>query len=335
MTSTIRDVAKRAGVGVGTVSRVLNNSSYVSDATREHVLKVIAELDYRPNPFARNLSLGRSNAIGIITPFFTRPAFTGRLSGVQVQLAATEYDLILFSVSTPKQRDEYFRDIVSLKRVDGVLVVALGIDGPILDAFHNYKVPTVLLDTYHELLPSVTIDDRAGGRMATQHLINTGHTRIAYVGDSFENPFGFNASRYRSEGYRQALKDAGLPFNSAFHKLGNYGRYPAYELTLELLDLAAPPTAIFAASDTQAVGVLEALRSREMRVPEDVSVIGYDDIETAEYIRLTTMHQPMYASGQQAATLLLDLIAGEEPAQPHVVLPVELVERSTVGPPPG
>jgi DNA-binding LacI/PurR family transcriptional regulator len=331
MSVTIQDVAKRAGVGVGTVSRVLNNQPFVSDGTRERVLKAIAELNYRPNLSARNLSLGRTNAIGVVTPFFTRPAFINRLSGIQAQLSATVYDLILFSVNSPQQRDEYFSDIVNLKRVDGILIISLVIQDSDLDALRQWQVPVVLCDSCHESLPSVVVDDVAGGRLATEYLIQLGHTQIAYIGDNFENPFGFTSSLHRFEGYQLALEAAGIPFRPDLHKQGEHGSYIAHQRTLELLDLDQPPTAIFAGSDTQAVGVIEALRSRDLRIPEDISVIGYDDIEVAKYLNLTTVRQPMYTSGQKAVLLLMDLIESNTCDEMRIVMNVEVVERATTG----
>jgi DNA-binding LacI/PurR family transcriptional regulator len=330
--TTIRDVAKKAGVGLGTVSRVLNDSPLVSAATRQRVLDVIAELNYSPSPVARRLSLRKTFTVAAIVPFFTRPSFVERLRGVEAALAESQYDLIVFNVETEERRDAYFRDIPRRERTDGLIVISLAPRDEDL-AYLVGDVPVVLIDAVHPALNWTVTDDVGGGLLATQHLIELGHRRIGYVSDPLESPFNFTSSRNRYQGYRQALQAAGIPFRPEYHRQGEHGRYEARHLTNELLALPEPPTAIFASSDTQAMGVLEAARDAGLDVPGDLSVIGYDDIEVAEYLRLTTMRQLLFESGQQAVELLLTLLEnpGGEPV--HQILPVELTVRSTTAPP--
>lgn len=330
---TIRDVAEYAGVGVGTVSRVLNENPSVSDATRQKVLTAIDALKYTPNPIARRLSLRKTLAIGVIVPFFTRPAFTERLRGVEYALADSEYDLILFNVETTTKRDEYFHAVPRRERFDGLLIVSLSPRNGDVEHFLAAGVPTVLVDARHPDLSRVVIDDVAGGRLATQHLIELGHRKIGFVGDQFENPFNFVSSRDRYEGYRQALVEAGISFQTEYLRQAPHGREQARQMANDLLALSDPPTAIFAASDTQAFGVLEAARDAALRVPEDVSVVGYDDIEIAEYLHLTTIRQPLFALGVEGVELLLETISNPLPVPRRVLLPVELVVRGTTAPP--
>ena len=331
--ATIRDVAKRAGVGVGTVSRVLNNSPSVSDSTRRKVLTAIDELSYTPNPSARRLSLGKTLSIAVIVPFFTRPAFVERLRGVEYALSQSEYDLILFNVETTVERDIYFRELPRRERVDGLLVISLSPPNGEVNYLLQAEVPTVLVDAYHPSLDHVVIDDVAGGRMATQHLIDLGHSKISLVSDPLVNPFNFVSSRDRYQGYRQALAEAGIPFRPEYHRQAPHGREEARQMAADLLSLPDRPTAIFATSDTQAVGVLEAAQNMGLMVPEDLSVIGYDDIEMAEYLHLTTIRQPLFALGIEAVELLLDSIASPPVAPRRVLLPIELVVRGTTAPP--
>jgi LacI family transcriptional regulator len=331
--ATIRDVAKRAGVGVGTVSRVLNNSPSVSDSTRRKVLTAIDELSYTPNPSARRLSLGKTLSIAVIVPFFTRPAFVERLRGVEYALSQSEYDLILFNVETTVERDIYFRELPRRERVDGLLVISLSPPNGEVNYLLQAEVPTVLVDAYHPSLDHVVIDDVAGGRMATQHLIDLGHSKISLVSDPLVNPFNFVSSRDRYQGYRQALAEAGIPFRPEYHRQAPHGREEARQMAADLLSLPDRPTAIFATSDTQAVGVLEAAQNMGLMVPEDLSVIGYDDIEMAEYLHLTTIRQPLFALGIEAVELLLDSIANPPVAPRRVLLPIELVVRGTTAPP--
>ena len=331
--ATIRDVANRAGVGVGTVSRVLNNSPSVREITRQKVLQAIAELDYSPSPIARRLSLGRTLTIGVIVPFFTRPSYTERLRGIEATIADSEYDLIVFNVETPGKRDQYFQDVPRRERVDGLIIVSLSPNDQDVQRFLRTGVPTVLIDAHHPLLSRTTVDDVAGGRIATQHLINLGHHKIAYVSDMLENRFRFVSSQNRYSGYRQALDAAGLPFRPEYHQQDEHGRHLAHGMANTLLTLPDPPTAIFAASDIQAMGVLEAAQDLGLQVPEDLSVVGFDDIEIAEYLELTTMRQLLFESGQEGVHLLLNAIDNSSAKPTCRVLPTELIVRRTTAPP--
>jgi DNA-binding LacI/PurR family transcriptional regulator len=184
-----------------------------------------------------------------------------------------------------------------------------------------------------EGLPHVVGDDIAGGRAATAHLLDLGHRDIAFVGDEFESPFGFTSSRHRFVGYESALAAAGMAVRPDRVALGAHSRYEARELAARLLSLDVPPSAIFAASDTQALGVLSAAREAGLRVPDDVSVVGYDDIEIADHIGLTTVRQRLFESGRLGAELLLAEIRARSSTPPAVVLAPEIVVRGTTAPP--
>lgn len=332
-TITIRDVAKKAGVGVGTVSRVLNDNPSVRDATREKVLAAIEELNFTPHSIARRLSLRKALAIAVIVPFFTRPSYVERLRGVEYLLADTEYDLILYNVETTARRDVCFQNVPRRERIDGLLILSLSPRDADANHFLQSGVPTVLIDGHHPQISRVVTDDVAGGHMATQHLIELGHKKIGYISDHFENPFNFVSSRDRFSGYRQALEEANIPFQPEYHRQGQHNRQKARELTHELLVLPNPPTAIFASSDTQAIGVLEAARDANLEIPKDLSIIGYDDIEIAEYFHLTTISQPLFASGVEGVELLLETIAEPLPNPHRLVMPIELIKRNTTTPP--
>lgn len=339
-TVTIRDVAKKAGVGVGTVSRVLNDSPLVSEETRQRVLTAIHDLDFSPSAVARRLSRGKSMAVAVIAPFFTRRSYVERLQGIENVLSTAGYDLILYNVETVTRRDECLRSLPRGERLDGLLIVSLPPDDAEAERFVQLDVPAVLIDAFHPALLSVQIDDVAGAAMAVQHLINLGHQRIAYIGETLDqNPLRFQPIGDRYTGYRRTLADAGIIFQPQYHCQGKYGWREARRMACELLDLPERPTAIFAYSDTMAFGVLEAAQQRGVAVPGELSVIGFDDVEIAQYFRLTTVRQPLYESGARGAELLLESIEGDAlmAAQPsvsrHVILPTELVVRSTTAPP--
>lgn len=338
MPITIRDVAQRAGVGLGTVSRVINNSPLVNEETRTRVERAVAELDYIPNPAARGLPSGRTNTIAVIVPFFTRPSIIERLRGVENTLVQTEYDLIVYNVETPARRDQCIREVPRRGRVDGVLVISLPPRQSDVAYLAKANVPIVLVDAHHpslDKLNRLVVEDIRGGQRATEFLIELGHRRIAFVGDVSDSPFNFTSSNDRLRGYRNALRKAQIPFERDYVAQGEHGRVQARELARALLHRTERPTAIFAASDTQAMGVLESARELGLQVPRDLSVVGYDDIEVAEYLGLTTMRQSLYESGKRGVELLLHTI--EHPfAKPACeVLPTELIVRRTTAPPTG
>ena len=332
---TIRDVARRAGVGVGTVSRVLNQSPMVSEETRQRVQTAIAALDYSPSSVARRLSRGRSMAIAVIAPFFTRRSYVERLQGIENVLSAGGYDLILYNVETVARRDECLRALPRGERLDGLLILSLAPNDAEVERLLQTGVPTVLIDAYHDALTTVTIDDVTGARVAVEHLIDLGHERIGYVGEFLdENPFNFRPIGDRFRGYRDALAAAGIPFRPHYHCQGLYGWREARRMGQELLTQPDRPTAVFAYSDTMAFGVLEAAQQANISVPGELSVVGFDDVEVAQYFRLTTVRQPLYQSGARGAELLLESMDSDisRPAQ-HVVLSTELVARQTTAPP--
>jgi DNA-binding LacI/PurR family transcriptional regulator len=325
-TPTIRDVARRAGVGVGTVSRVLNDSPSVTQATHARVIKAINQLGYRRSSTARSLSLGRSHAVGVVAPFFTSPSVVERLRGVVERLSERGYALVLFSIETPPQGTAALQDLAR-PRVDGLLVISLPLSDEELGGLRRDDLPVVLIDVGHDKLPHVVIDDVRGGELATEHLLEKGHERIGFVGDVPTNPFGFTSSERRRQGFRRAMSR--IKAADAREGLGHFGRDEARRLAEELLGEEDPPTAIFAASDTQAIGVLEAAGALGLRVPEDLAVIGFDDIEMASVVGLTTVRQPLYETGVRGADLLLQAIEGGDDVTIEELEPLAVVERDT------
>ena len=326
---TIRDVARRAGVGVGTVSRVLNSSPLVSDEVRERVGRTIHELGYRRSSTARNLALGRTQTIGVVAPFLTTGSVVERLRGVVQHLRQRpEYDLLLFDVETLEQRGDAFRTFARTDRVDGLLVISLRPSDAELDSLQREGLPVVLIDVSHPSLPRVVIDDVLGGEMATDHLLAKGHRRIGFVGDS-PSPFGFTSSEQRRRGMARALRRAGIKRLGDLEQLGDHSGEDAGELAGRLLALNDRPTAIFAASDVQAMGVLEAAHAVRLRVPEDLAVIGFDDIDVAAALGLTTVRQPLRETGARGAELLLAAIdsRGGDPVEERA--PLAVIERRT------
>lgn len=327
--ATISDVAARAGVGAGTVSRVLNGSPQVSEPTRARVLAAIEELGYRPNPLAQGLSRGRCRTLGVVVPYFTTPSPVERLRGVAAALDGSQYDLVIFNVETVAHRDDFLGTLTRRDRADGLLLMSFPPPAEALDRIVGAGVPVVLVDARREGLPGVVIDDVEGGRIATRHLVELGHERIAFIGGD-DDPLGFTASADRERGFREVMAEAGLAVDEDLVRSGTHAREVAVSIAKDLLRGDRPPTAVFATADIQALGVLEAARSLGRRVPEDLSVIGFDDIELSAYVGLTTIRQPLFESGQVATRLLLEVLGGEGAPTAHAhELPLELVVRST------
>jgi DNA-binding LacI/PurR family transcriptional regulator len=299
---TIAEVAKEAGVGAATVSRVLNGSPAVREQTRARVRDVIARLGYAPSATARALSTGRTGSVAVVAPFLERPSAMERLRGVSRVLAAAEHRLVLsdrYDLGAP---------------ADGVLSISLCPPEPELERLAAAGVPVVLVGHRHDRVPSVCGDDVAGGRLATRHLLALGHERIAFAGGP--DPI----SARRRAGYEAAMTAAGRRVDVR-----------GGAALRALLGSSDPPTALFAACDVQALEALEAAAGLGVAVPGDFSIVGYDGIEPARHAGLTTVAEPLEESGARGATLLLAALEGIPVAGQR--LPVELVVRVTTAPP--
>ena len=322
-----------AGVGLGTVSRVLNNSSRVSPETQEKVLNAIRVLGYRPSKVARQLSTGiQHRNIGAMLPFITPPSFVERLRGMQRALSHQDnnFNFILYNVSEPDRQHEQLLTIVEQSTIDGLLITTLNISDEQRELLTQAGIPFVLLsDVCSGEANCISPDNKSGGYMATQHLLELGHRRVAYVGDIFPNAFAIPTSELRYRGYLSALEAYNIPFNPDYVCLDEHGEEIAYNLTKRLLALPEPPTAIFAMSDIQAIGCILAVRDSGLRVPEDISIIGFDDVQLSRYMNLTTIRQHLEQSGYLGMQILLDMLLTPENVQPRQLSPLELVVRGT------
>lgn len=331
MTASIRDVAAAAGVATGTVSRVLNDAPGVSAPTRARVQQTISELAYRPNRHARALSNGQTHVIAAVVPFFTHPSAVERLRGAVSVLEGSPYDLVLYDVASNAQRARHLAHLGAVGRADALLLVSLAPTDAEVAEFRAAGVRCVLVDCEHPGLPRVLTDDVAGGRMATEHLLALGHERIAFLGEPRDPARRFVASPRRERGYREALAAAGMDCERGLVRHVAHGEQAAREAAEELLALDRPPTAIFAASDTQALGVLEAATALGVEVPGALAVIGFDDLEVAGHVGLSTVRQPLRQSGAVGAQLALDVLGAPHDLDevPEIRLELELVARRT------
>ncbi len=325
---TIHDVAREAGVGVGTASRALSGNPHVADETRAHVLAIAEELGFRPSPIARAFSRGRTHTLEIIMPLFTRDFYIEVLRGIEEAIASTDYSLLVQTIERTTDRDRLVRRRRVRGRVDGALLVSLRPTRAMLDRFTEADVPVVLADVEYGRLSSVAIDHEAAAMVAVSHLLDLGHRHVALI-DHPEDPFVPVYPHSRHRGYRKALTDAGLTPCAEFEQVTDDTPEAGAAAMQILLALPRPPTAVFAGSDSQAVGALDVARQHGLRVPDDLSVVGYNDIALAPYLGLTTMRVPMRELGRLGIQLLVDQL--EDPSSPHehLRLPSELVVRRT------
>ncbi len=333
---TIRDVARHAGVSVATASRALNGKDIVNPQTRDRILMVMEELGFSPSPAARRLSLGRTLTVGVVVSFLTRPQAAERLRGVDAVLTDSEFDLVIYNVESVQKRDHYLGTLAQSQRTDGLIVMSLPPPDAAVPVLGRETVPVVFIDVHTTsiaAMPRVVGDDAGGGALAARHLLDLGHTAIGFVGDALHDPFGFTSSHDREQGLTDELARAGISIPDHWVGHGAHGRYEARDLARRMLTAERRPTAIFTASDTQALGVIAAARELGLHVPDDLSVIGYDDIEAADYVGLTTVRQQLFESGRRGAEVLLAEIGSRSEEPPVVDLAPELVVRATTAPP--
>ena len=337
---TIYDVAKKAGVGIGTVSRVINNSPQISPATREKVLKIIRELKYQPSAMAQSLARKKSNIIACVVPRFTGYFYFEVLNGIQQALSNYGYDLILYNVDKLEKKEEILKRTIRERKVDGVLLISMPISDKLVSRFRESKLPIVIVDSYHNTLDSITVENKEGAFIATEHLIKLGHKQIGMINGCLSSVPAIN----RLEGFKAALNkynivcndtlvinvslngDPEALYNDGFNKLAGY------KAMTNLLELKEDrPTAVFVSSDIQATGAIKAIREYGLKIPNDITIVGFDDIELSEYLGLTTVHQPMYEMGKLAVDRLMDKIAGKDSDNFKTVFPTKLVIRETCG----
>ncbi len=329
---TIRDVAERAGVSHQTVSRVINRHHLVSPQTRERVEEAIRELNYVPSPIARGLNSNRTHSIGLVSTNISDHFFAEVAAGAEIEARKHGYYLVIASVEEHAEADEraYLRLMLE-RRVEGLMVARPRLPISADQVGSPLQVPLVAIASSEAPgLTVVDVDNRRGGLDAVSFLLARGHARIATI----TGPTEWQSSRARLEGYRDALRQAGIALEpSLVEQAPGWGLADGQAAMARLLAREVRFTALFAYSDLIAIGAIRELRANGMRVPEDVSVVGYDDIPVAAFLEppLTTVSQPMREVGKRAASLLLGAISGGGNGGVHL-LPVRLVARGSVVP---
>ena len=330
---TIKDVAQAVGVSASTVSRALSGSSLVNEETKSRILEAAQSLGYERNELARALVKGSSGAIGLVVPDITNPFFSDIARGVSDIADRNGYGVILSNTDDRADRELSYLRLMRRKRVDGLIVCSARLDTPLDESLTSAGTTFILVSrlSIDPDVPYVITDDRAGSRLAVEHLVDLGHRRIAFIG----GPENVQSSRDRMDAYREVLNEHGIESREEWRLFAGFTQGAGREAGRQmLLHESERPTAIFAANDVTALGVLEVAEGLGLRVPEDLSVVGYDDISYASLprIQLTTIAQPAIEMGQIAAGWLLRSLEDEDVPPLQRILTPRLVVRSTTAP---
>ncbi|NLP49608.1 LacI family DNA-binding transcriptional regulator [Bacillus sp. RO1] len=326
--ATIKDVAKLAGVAVSTASYALNNVNKVSPATMKKVQEAARELNYMKNGFASDLKRTKTNTIALILRDLSGPFYSELIKGVQEVTTAHGYDLIACSSvgGTQSTAAKFLKE----KRVDGAIILAHNITNDIVLESAREGFPIVVLDRKidHEFVYQVEVDNFHGGYAATEYLINKGYREVGYV----SGPMNSHDNQMRFDGYMAALREHGIQYQNKWKLSGDFTREGGYRATKMLIAQRQLPEAIFYANDEMAIGGLQAFKENKISVPDDISIIGYDDIQMAEYVNppLTTVRQPKYEVGALAVHVVFQALAKEDTVENYYNLSTEIVERKSV-----
>ncbi|MDK3010076.1 ribose operon transcriptional repressor RbsR [Providencia rettgeri] len=327
----MKDVARLAGVSTSTVSHVINQNRYVSESITLRVKNAIEELNYAPSALARSLKMNRTNTIGMLLTTSNNPFYAEVVRGVERSCYERGYSLILCNTEGDLQRMNHSLETLLQKRVDGLLIMCTEVQGPSKDVFTRYpSVPTVMMDWSPFDSVGDVIQDNSflGGEIATRYLIDSGFTRIACIA----GPQDKSPARARYQGFIQAMEQAKIEVNEDYIIFSDFEFAGGFESMNKLLELSMPPQAIFAGNDAMAVGAYQAIFQKGIKVPDDISIIGYDDIDLSPYMipPLTTIHQPKDKLGKQAVDQLIYRMDNPEADASVLVLTPELIERQSV-----
>lgn len=330
MMITIKDVAQHAQVSVTTVSHVINGTRFVSEAARERVQQAIAALNYVPSALARSLKSSRTHTVGMMIPNNSNPYFAEIIRGIEDACFEAGFNVILCnSDDDPLKQSQYVR-VLSEKQVDGLIVVSSGGDTELIETLRSAGMPQVVVDREIGDLAAdlVEVHHELGGYLATRHLLELGHRRIACIA----GPQALSPARQRVQGYQRALHEAGVKMNDRLLRSADFTSAGGHAAMASLLAARQRPSAVFASNDLMAIGAICAAAEAQLRIPEDLSVIGFDDIALAAYSNppLTTIAQPKHQTGALAARLLMERIAQrDKPLRREILQPSLCLRRST------
>lgn len=328
---TIYDIAEEAGVSIATVSRVFNDNPRVSESTRAAVLAVADRLGYQPHVSARSLARRQTETISAIVPMLSNYFYAEVLKGLQDRMAATSFDLLVYSAPTLDEIEGQLEKALHRGRSAGVMLFSAPVKGGLEQRLEQSDTPVVLVDCYHPGFDSISTDNRRGGEIAADYLLAAGVREPAVL---MANPHSVPAS-HRLDGFRSGLERQGIALpqdhlvvsSEGYHD--GFNEEAGFEGMMALLDAGVTPDGVFATSDVQAIGAMEALRQSDLGVPEDIQIIGFDDLPIARYLGLTTLRQPMSEMGARAFELLMERMSRPASTVAHTVFAPALVSRTT------
>jgi len=332
---TINDIACLAGVSRGTVSRVINNAPNVNPRTRKNILRIIKQKEYFPNPYARALITQKTNLIGLLIPDISNFFFADVIRGIQTIADEHNYDLILCTTEGRYQKEQEVLKRLQLRKVDGLVIAAMELTnrkkGKVLLnrlSREGQKIISISPAIEDILADYIVVDNEKGAYLATRHLIDLGYQKIAHI----SGPLKIQSAQERLTGYRKALEEANIPFDKNFVVDGEFAFWGGYKAVKELFSRKLPPTAIFAANDIMAIGALQALNESGQKVPEDVTLVGFDDMPISSLVKpaLSTIRQPRFELGRKSAEILLGRIRNELPEEKiRITIEPKLVVRDS------
>ncbi len=326
---TIFDVASEAGVSYATVSRVINNDPHVKPETRQRIVDTMERLGYVVNRQARSLAGGRSQMIGLLVPDLETSYIGEIIRGIDAELELSKYDIVLYTTHRREGKEAGYVSTLTQGMVDGLLLVLPRNPQNFLDSLRERRFPHVLIDHQgvDEKGPAVGATNWQGAYTATEYLIKLGHQRIGFVTGWMD----LGCARDRLAGYKSALRTYHLPVDDNLIYEGDFHQPSGYEGASSFLNLVAPPTAIFASNDVMAMGAIEAVRVHGLRIPDEMSILGFDDIPQVENLhpKLTTIRQPLEQMGRVAAQMLMDFLKDPQKLTNRIELPTELIVRDS------
>ena len=320
------------GVSPATVSRALRGLHHVNEKTRTKIVQAALELNYPLRPDLLPASARtRTNVVAVIAPYISRWYFAQAINGIEQTLRESGIDMMLYNFSQVESRQRVFQEKQLRGKVDAIIVISLPPKDEEIESIFGLGIPLTLLGFDYEGCNSVMVDDILGGKIATQHLIDYGHKDIAVLSGERDSALSFNVSDHRTKGFLQAITEANLEWNPENEIRGDYNILTAEIATEAFLGRKGRklPTAIFCHSDEMALGAMKAIRRKGLRIPEDISVIGFDDHEIAQYVGLTTVSQPPQFLGQMAASATIATIAAPEAKMKHLFVSTSLIVRET------
>ena len=330
----IEDVAQAAGVSVATVSRALRGLPNVAESTRLRVLEVAGSMDYEPDPAAARLAAGRTKTVLVLVPHLASWYFSTVIAGAEAVCNESGYEFLVIGVGTLDESGRLLGDSARIeRRADGIVLVNIPATDAQAASLHDRGVALSTIGTRAPGAPSVFIDDVEVGRIGARTLIELGHRRIGLISGLDEDPLNFEVPKRRTAGFEEVILASGLPLDPALVVGGSFGIDGGQEAMSALLDLAEPPTAVFAMSDEMAFGALMELKRRDLRPGVDVSILGVDDHDIARVLALSTIRQDVASQGAAAARGLIAMMTSLPMSLEPLVSPIELVLRETTGPP--